>query len=657
MKLRHALPCLLVLVAAPVFAREAAHPTAEDVVRLVAPSDLQISPDGTRALFVRSAATFDSTAKPSEDDTKAGWTRDRQVWLVELGSGQMRALTSGDAAASNPRWSPDGRTVAFVRRKGEHSRIWLLPLQGGEPRALETGALDPGGVEWSPDGRVLAFTASDPLTDAETRARWQRGGAQDWGREYRNDRVWIVSAEGGKARAVTAPGVHVTSYAWAPEGRRFALLTASSADPYIADTFEEASIVDTLGHPVGKLVRAPSSYSAMAWSPDGRTVALLGLNGGLSNFNALLLWDVAGSAAHDLAPDPNRTFDNFAWDPDGKSIVVSVKAMTRSQLLRFPLSGAAVALPFAGRVLTSAPKFDREGHVLAFLSSTPRSPDDLTLLDLAQGRTRVVTTLNPQVASWPLGNVKLVHWTNHEGTALEGLLLVAPSSRPNAPAPLIVMPHGGPDDVSMERFSGLAQYFASRGYSVFFPNYRGGTGYGFAFYAANRNRFGEIEQADIESGVDALIAAHDADPKKLYFGGWSWGGYITAWMLGHTTRYRAMVAGAAVSDVTLQYSLSDINHGDAAQWEYQGNPWKQLDHFDRPNPIRYAKDMKTPTLILHGESDNRVGFPASVELYRALADQGVEVRFYAYPREDHGFVEPAHRAHYYRAWADWYDAH
>jgi dipeptidyl aminopeptidase/acylaminoacyl peptidase len=645
------------LTATPALAREAAHPSSEDIVRLAGASDLQLSPDGTRAVFVRSAATFDSTAKPSDDDSKAGWTRDRQLWLVEIGSGQARALTTGEAAASDPRWSPDGRTIAFLRRQGEHSRVWLLPLSGGEARALETGALDPGALAWSPDGRSLAFLASDPMSDAETRARWLRGDARDWDREWRNDRLWTIGIEGGKARPVTAATTHVARFEWAPDGRRFALLTSSSSDPYLATTFEEASVIDTAGHALGKLQRPQSSYADMRWSPDGRSLALLGLNGGLSNFNALLLWDVAGTTARDLAPDPERTFDAIAWDPDGRSLVVSVSAMTRSQLLRFPLQGAAVALPFAGRVIDGEPQFDHAGRVLALLSSTSRSPSDVTVFDVAGGATRVVTTLNPQVATWPLGTEKLVHWTNHEGTALEGLLMVSPASRPNAPAPLIVLPHGGPDAVTSEGFSPLVQYFASRGYSTFRPNYRGGTGYGFAFYAANRNRFGEIEQADIDSGVDALIASHDADPKKLYFGGWSWGGYITTWMLGHAHRYRAMVAGAAVSDVTLQYSLSDINHGAAAQWEYEGDPWKQLDHFDRANPIRYAKDMRTPTLILHGESDKRVGFAASVELYRALKDEGVEVRFYAYPREDHGFVEPAHRAHYIRAWADWYDAH
>jgi dipeptidyl aminopeptidase/acylaminoacyl peptidase len=239
---------------------------------------------------------------------------------------------------------------------------------------------------------------------------------------------------------------------------------------------------------------------------------------------------------------------------------------------------------------------------------------------------------------------------------IEGVLTLAPGAHEGAPAPIIVMPHGGPDDVTTTRFSALTQYFASRGYSVLRPNYRGSFGYGFDFYAANRNRFGEIEQADIESGVDQLIKDGLADPKQLYFGGWSWGGYITTWMVTHVHRYRAAVAGAAVSDVMHSYSLSDINHGLAAQWEFKGDPWNQLSQFDRPNTIRYVKDCTTPLLLLHGQADTRVPFSESVQFYRALKDLGRSVQFYAYPRENHGFVEPAHRVDYVKRWVDWYDS-
>jgi dipeptidyl aminopeptidase/acylaminoacyl peptidase len=222
------------------------------------------------------------------------------------------------------------------------------------------------------------------------------------------------------------------------------------------------------------------------------------------------------------------------------------------------------------------------------------------------------------------------------------------------PTPLLVFPHGGPDAVSSNGFSRWVQMFAGNGYSVLQPNYRGGFGYGFDFYAANRGRLGEIEFMDIESGVDSLIAAKRVDPNHLYYGGWSWGGYLTAWTIGHTNRYKAAVAGAAVVDTGLQYALSDINHGVAAQWEFKGNPWLQPENFARTNPLHSLAKVKTPTLILHGNADDRVPLPNGIILYRALKDIGTPVRLLTYPDEPHGFTNPAHTAHMFGEWLAWY---
>ncbi len=291
------------------------------------------------------------------------------------------------------------------------------------------------------------------------------------------------------------------------------------------------------------------------------------------------------------------------------------------------------------------------------LASWEDQPTAPASFDLGAAKLRLLADLNPQVRSWSIGTQEVVRWTNAEGYEIEGLLMRPPGSRPGAKTPLIVMPHGGPDDVTTRRFSAWTAYFAAHGYAVLRPNYRGGVGYGYEHYAANRGRFGDIETLDIESGVDALIREGRVDPNRLYFGGWSWGGYISAWTLTHQTRYRAIVVGAGVNDVAFSYATSDINHGVAAQWEYVGNPWLQTGNFDRADPVRFAKYAKTPTLILHGQQDTRVPFQQGIVLYRALKDVGCPVKFYAYPRENHNFVEPAHSVHVLRVWLDWYDSH
>lgn len=652
-----ALALALLLPASSATAAKETHPTAVELVSMRAVSSLALSPDGASVAYVLAGATFDSSAKPKDGDAAAGWKRDRQLWVVDVATGQARQLTRGDDAASDPCWSPDGRTLAFVRNAGGKPALQLLPLSGGEAAKLATGELEPSSPAFSPDGKSIAFLAEPPPAASETRARWARGGAIRWEREFTPTKLWVVPVAGGEPRMVDA-GPNVISFAWSPDGRRFAVVTSESSDPYLVWNLTRLSIVDAAGRqPARPMARAASTYDPPAWSPDGKWVATLSLNGGLSNRNALVVCDAATGAARDLAPDPDRTFVGLAWGPDSRSLVAVTSARTVTVLERFPLEGAPAPLPSPGRVVTSAPVSNPSATKLAFLSATDRSPEDVTVYEPATGTTSVLTTLNPQVASWRLGETRVVHWKNAEGLDIEGVLTTPAGMKAGLPAPLVVIPHGGPDDVTTTRFSSLVHYLASRGYSVLRPNYRGSFGYGFAFYAANRNRFGEVEQADIESGVDQLIRDRLADPKRLYFGGWSWGGYITTWMIGHVQRYRAAVAGAAVSDVFHSYSLSDINHGAAAQWEFEGDPWRQTEHFDRVNPIRYAANVKTPLLLLHGQADTRVPFAETVQFHRALADLGREVEFWAYPRENHGFTEPAHRADYIRRWADWYDAH
>lgn len=655
---RRAAFAFAIALCAPTFAAAAGTHviSPEDVVTLAAPVDLALSADGRWAALALGQAARDTSAKPSEDDKDAGWKRTRQIVLVDLATRATRTLTSGPDRAGAPRFSPDGRTLGFTRK----GALWLLPLAGGEARKLDTGKLEPGEWRWSPDGKQVAFLAEAAATDAETEAKWKRGGAIEWDREWKPTKLWTIGVDGGTPHAWTADSLNVVEFAWSPDGTRFAVATSRSSDPYESFGSLAVRVLGPDGRVAATMPNVHASYGTpyrnVAWAPDGRQVVVIGLNDGLSNYNALFVWDVASGAVRDLAPDKNLTFDSFVLVDGGRSALACVAARTETKLLRFPLAGGAPQdAGFAGRVVGTTPLADAAGRRVAFLSSTPREPQDVTVFDLATRKATVATTLNPQVSDWAVGETQVVKWTCPEGVELEGLLTRPPGA--SGATPLIVMPHGGPDETTRQAFSSQTLLFAAHGYAVFRPNYRGGTAYGFDFYAANRNRFGEIEQMDIESGVDMLVAKGLADRERLFFGGWSWGGYITAWTIGHVQRYKAAVVGAGVNDAAYAYVSSDINHGLAAQWEYKGDPWRQTEHFDRANPIRSAKDMRTPTLILHGQSDDRVHFMNGVTLYRALADVGCEVKFFAYPREPHGFAEPAHNVHRLAEWLKWYDTH
>jgi len=465
-----------------------------------------------------------------------------------------------------------------------------------------------------------------------------------------------VPRSGGEPRRISRTTENVEEFDWSPDGARFVVVTSVSADPYEAAGRLTPRVLSAKDGSVIRSLDDPRSYVSPRWSPDGRSIALLTTRESLSMQNVLLIWDPATGRSRNAVNSLDLSMTGFVWAPDSRSLVALVSQRTGTVFLRFPVEGGAGEdVGFTGRVAETPLTVDNSGHRMAFVSSTDRDPRDPTVFDLDARQTTIAAHLNPDVEHWTLGREEIVRWKSENGVEIEGLLLVSPSARAGAPATLMVWPHGGPDAASSQSFSGFAQFFAAHGYSLFMPNYRGSLAYGHDFYAANRGRLGEIEFRDIESGVDALIASGKADPKRLVYGGWSWGGYLTAWAIGHTTRYRAAVVGAGVSDAAVQYSLSDINHGDAAQWEYRGDPWRQTENFDRSNPIRSIKNASTPTLILHGKEDPRVGFTSSVELYRALSDLGVPVRFYAYPREPHGLLEPAHQAHRLRVWIEWYE--
>lgn len=655
-------------VAAPAL-RTQTRPLPHDLVQLRGLRGVTISRDGTRVAYVVRAPSFDPGAAPSPDDTKAGWKVEQQLFVVDRAGGGARQLTFGDDPVASPRFSPDGQSLAFVRKKAGKPALHVLALGGGEPRVVPLGDYELQGFDWAPDGKAFVFTASQPPTEDVKAARWRRGGARAYDREWAQTHLFVVPASGGEPRHVNRGTDTVTSYAWSPDGKRFALVVAASTEPVEAGAFHKLVVVSAADGGSAQVLdqgdgqgdgqgdaKTPFIIRQIAWSPDSRQLAYaLTARGGLSHIDELRVRAVDGSRATDVAAKLDLELTGFAWAGDGRSLIASATVRTVTRLYRLPLDGrGAKEIPIGKRVLSGL-EGDRAGRYLATAASTPTTPAEPTVIDVERGTATPVASINPQLAAWTIARNEVVTWKNGEGVALEGVLTVTGHGKAGTPPPLVVIPHGGPDGASQEGFSAWAQFFAARGYSVFEPNYRGGIGYGRPFYEANRGRFGEIELADIESGVDALIGAGKADRARLFYAGWSWGGYLSAWTLGHTDRYRAFMVGAGVVDTVVQYATSDINHGVTADWEFKGRPWQVPEAFERPNPARALGRARAPTLIFHGESDERVPFVNGQILYRALHDRGTPVTFWAYPREPHGFQEPAHSQHLLETWAAFFD--
>lgn len=642
--------------------RTQTRPLPRDLALLRGLRGIAISRDGARVAYVVRTPTHDATAKPSADDSKGGWSSTQQLYVIDRAGGTPRQLTFGDDPVSSPRFSPDGTRIAFLRPRAGKPAVHILDLAGGEPRAVDLGTHAPHTVDWAPAGDALVFTGQQPAADDLVAQRWSRGGAYRYDVEHEPERLFVapLTAAGtaGPPRLVGPAEGSLVAHAWSPDGTRIAMIVARTADPTDGFAHHALHVIGaTAGAPViVERSEQPLTLAHLAWSADSKRLAYAAGRRGPSHLDELLVTALDGAKPTNLTKALDPTLLDVAWASDGRSLLALTFARTATKLYRVPLAGGAAREIPTGDTTLYGFDADRSGRYLAGGASTATAPGEPVLVDVERGTVRTLVALNPQVREWTHARSEVVRWTSPEGTQLEGVLTVTPHATAGTPPPLIVLPHGGPDFTSLHTFSTWAQLLAARGYSVFEPNYRGGLGYGRAFYEANRGRLGEIEQLDIESGVDALIASKRADPTRLFFAGWSWGGYLSAWALGHTQRYRAFMVGAGISDVVVQYATSDINHGAAADWEFTGRPWSKPEAFVRANPAAKFAAAKAPTLIIHGTEDARVPFVNAQLLYRALHDVGVPVTMWAYPREPHGFGEPAHIEHMFSVWMAFFDA-
>ena len=611
-------------------------PSAEDLVSLAWVGGLQVSPDGKSAIFRHSKQSRDGT---DED----AWSREAQLWWIDLASGETRVLTQGDNRPWGAAWSPDGSAVAFLRSGDEGSVLNLLPMDGGEPRIV---ALPHHIGQWAWDGPdAIVYSATPEADEDDDENAWRVGGAWAFDQEWDNARVYAMALDAEEAEALTPEDLHIADWEWDANHRRLLATVAPSSDPYV--TLSDARIVLIDGEAQTVLEADPDCTGPLAWSDDGRFAAWAVCEDTLSIPHRIGIRDVEAGQTRQVLEGQGLTTEGLGFSAKGDlHVLVGHEVQSRVAVVD-PESGRAQWREPAPGVFRGLPQAWKKGEVVV-LSETDR-PTYVGAVD-RKGEVSTLFDPNPHVAEWTMGVTERVRWS-HDEAKLDGLL-----HRPHGaegPTPLLVMPHGGPDGVSALSWRSWVRYFTGLGYSVFQPNYRGGVNYGIEHYAANRGRLGEIEFMDIEAGVDSLIEAGLADPEQLYYGGWSWGGYLTAWTVGHTDRYRAAMAGAAVVDVVNQYVTSDINHGQVAEWEYTARPWTGLDRYDAADPSRFLGNVTTPTLVLHGDADTRVPFAQGLTLYRALVDQEIDTALWVYPGEGHGLSNPAHNVHRMEVWAEW----
>lgn len=653
--MRRAMVALLLLASCALWAQAPARHgvTPEELVSMTRVRSLAVSPDGSKILYVAGGMTY-----PAPADNPGADKPVFHIYLVPPSGGTPRQMTASTAGEGGAAWAPDGAKFAFVSKRAGSPQIFVMAVDGGEGVQVGKLKIEPSDLKWSPDGKTIAFLAVPEPSKEQKEEDERTGQAEIFETPRDMQQLFTLSVPQGKVSQVTAKEFQVNAYSWAPDGQSFGVATSPTQLPYDVSTSQTMRRVDLAGKTLAVLSdKARPVDGAPLFSPDGTRVAWLGTLDSPSLSRALWISTADGKRLQNAAATLDFTFGQIAWSENGKALLALTHEGTRSCLRRIDAAAGKADLLFAPAGSIRGFSTDKAADLVAFaFSATAMAGDPWSVRGDGTGAKRL-TELNPQIKNWVLPTVERIRFKNPDGQEIEGLFSRTPLPSGNGPAPLMVMPHGGPDWMDQESFDPWEIYFAGQGYNLLRVNFRGSLGYGFAFYAANRGLEGFADYDDIMAGVDYLISRKDADPEALVLGGWSYGGCMTEWAITRTTRFKAAVVGAGVANYYSNYAQSDINHGMAGDWEFLGNPYDNPENYDKGSAVRHIRTVQTPVLILHGKEDERVPFPQALELYRALKTTGKQVEMVAYPGESHGPRKPEHVVDLFKRWSDFYDKH
>ena len=612
--------------------------TAQQAINVRGISDLHFSPDGSRVAFV-------VTEPPS------GTTRPRHIWLLDVATKQVRQLTFSAKSEESPRWSPDGKTLAFTSDREENQQIYLLPMDGGEGIALTKGKRGVQSYSWSPDGKQIAFLAPEPTTDAEEKKTKDKDDARVADKDTKLARLWLIDVASGKERQLTKDRWRVSDAEWMPDGSRL-IVEATKTPESDANTNRIYSLSVADGA-LTELAAPKGPFGQLRVSPDGKTLAFIGSRVDGPSPHDLFVMPIGGGDAKNLTGEKmDHPILSFTWMSSDEMWVNSQYAF-HVRFQRVPKDGLPDhLLPKASPVNPRSFDFHNPGSIV-FAGGTSTEAEELWLESDSFPPTKV-THLNDSWKEYALNQPEQIRYKSFDGQLIEGALLKPANYKAETRVATIVLVHGGPTGAWGDSIETWGQLLAAHGFAVFYPNIRGSTGYGHKFIEMNRGDWGGGDFKDVMAGVDYLIAQGIADPDKLGIGGWSYGGYMSEWAITQTKRFKAAVSGAGLSNLASEFGTEN---GPAYDEWFFGTPYENLDGFMKSSPVKYLKNAQTPTLILQGDADTTDPIGQSEELYRGLKHYGVEAEMVIYPREPHGLREEKHLVDRLNRIVAWYESH
>ena len=611
--------------------------TPKESMKIKSISQTDISHDGKYAAYVVREAIM--------EEKKSEYLN--QIWVTNLVNKENYQYTYNLKSSMSPKFSPDGKKIAFLSSRSGKNQIWVMNTLGGEAKRLTDEKKGIRSIKWSPDGKKISFLKNDNDTEEEKKSKENKTDVILVDKNFKYSHIYTYNLDEDSVFQITNGDFSVNNFDYSPDGKK--IIFSHQEDTNINTGFvnTDISIIDSDGNNLKILIQRPGLDSNPIFSGDGNKFAFISSGGKQESIGLrdVYIYNLKSDEIKKLSNTPNRDSNIISWTSDDKNLIISESINTTSQILLLPANGEQFiswsSKKYKEGVITSIVKSKKSDKIILCYEKLD-SPVELYVTNSNYPSFTKLTDIND--FDFPkLSKTEIITWNSSDGMEIEGILTYPKNYKKGMRYPVILQIHGGPAGVFSQRFNGrpgiyMTEYFSEKGYVTIKPNPRGSTGYGKDFRYANYKDWGYGDYEDVVSGVDKVIEMGIGDPNNQFVMGWSYGGYLTSFIVTKTNRFKAASMGAGLPNLISMVTTTDIQDYLVA---HMGSEfWNDYETYEKHSAIYQIKNTTTPTQIIHGANDLRVPFTQGQEFYRALDRLGVDTEMVVYPRTPHGPREP-----------------